>query len=198
MSGQRCIIDGCSNVAKARGWCSTHYTRWNRYGDPHFTKKLVGPPESRFWCKVDRGVDDECWVWTAYVNEWGYGKFRVAPNRLMSAHRFSFELANGPIPEGAVICHHCDNPPCVNPRHLYAGSHLTNRHDWAERNGGNLARGERNGSAVLTGELVRELRRRAMSGEPQTTLAREFNVHPNTIAKAVSGETWGHIPGAVA
>lgn len=78
-----------------------------------------GTPEQRFWRKVDKCGPDECWPWTASLTRGGYGHIGVG-GRMIRAHRFSYEVANGPIPDGMVIDHTCRNPICVNPAHLRA------------------------------------------------------------------------------
>jgi hypothetical protein len=107
----------------------------------------------RFWSKVDK--TDDCWNWTAGLFENGYGLFRF-DNRLVRAHRFSWELVNGEIPTGMQVNHHCDNKRCVNPAHLYVGDQKQNRADSVNR--GRTAKGLRNGTYThpesrRTGEL---------------------------------------------
>lgn len=87
-------------------------------------------PEDRFWAKVSKS--DGCWEWTAGLRHGGYGSFYVAIDGLgrnVAAHRYSYEMHHGPIPEGAEIMHSCDNPRCVNPAHLSAGTHAQNMQD---------------------------------------------------------------------
>lgn len=84
----------------------------------------------RFWSKVDKSGD--CWVWTAAVSSKGYGRFKLN-GKLVSPHRLAWEWANGPIPDGLVVCHECDNPPCVNPAHLKLGTQSQNMLDCVSR-----------------------------------------------------------------
>jgi len=98
------------------------------------------PIDVRFWSRVDK--TDGCWLWRpAPRTPNGYGSLRIQRNpvRYVLAHRFSYELHHGPIPEGALVCHTCDVKRCVNPAHLYLGDHRTNGRDASER--GLLQRG---------------------------------------------------------
>lgn len=82
----------------------------------------------RFWSKVQKGGPDECWEWQAGRHKFGHGKFRL-PTGHIGSHRMAWQLTYGPIPPGMWVLHHCDNPPCCNPRHLYLGTAQDNTRD---------------------------------------------------------------------
>lgn len=112
-----CAIGDCGLKVFARGWCSKHYTRWRRNGDPLAFKPRPSATD-RFWAKVDKR-DDGCWLWTGVRNWGGYGFFYVDANCFgKAAHRFAYETEIGPIPEGLQLDHLCRNRQCVNPAHL--------------------------------------------------------------------------------
>jgi hypothetical protein len=112
--GANCSIPGCPNPHVARGWCDKHWQRWRSTGDPLRTKPGTAP--ERFWAKVDRRGDDECWPWLGAVNPNGYGAFQWDGGQY--AHRFAYELQIGPIPEGLTLDHLCRVRHCVNGAHL--------------------------------------------------------------------------------
>lgn len=187
----KCSIDGCEKEAVGRGWCHAHYKKWQVYGDPLFRKRL-----SQFASLADRFNDQHipvtetgCWLWTGRMTANGYGT--ISDNyRSKSAHRVSYELHHGPVPDGAVVCHKCDVKACVNPSHLYAGTHKENYAD--ARNRGRLRprRGETNPRAKLTREQVLEIR---ASSEMGTELARRFGLSKSTVCQIRKGLRWKHL-----
>lgn len=102
--------------------------------------------EERFWAKVNRDGPvmrpdlGPCWEWTAACMGSGYGSFRDADGRYVPAHRFSWELVNGPTPAGLLALHKCDYKPCVNPDHVYAGTAQDNSHDMVRRGRSTIGR----------------------------------------------------------
>lgn len=88
--------------------------------------------KERFWSKVNRGKPDECWEWNRYAIALGYAKFWV-DGKLVRAHRYAWELTNGSIPKDMQVLHRCDNKLCMNPDHLYLGTHCNNMTDAMDR-----------------------------------------------------------------
>lgn len=143
----------------------------------------------RFWDKVDKS--DDCWEWLAYKDKDGYGRFRV-DGQWVGAHRFVFEMKCGRIPAGMCVCHSCDNPSCVNPEHLWLGTHEDNLRDMAEKGRARCPghKGESNGRAKLTEEDVRGIRQLK---EPVPLIAKCFGVSEGQIYRIRSGQHWAHI-----
>lgn len=163
------------------------------------------PVEQRFWDKVDKS--GACWTWTAARSYQGYGLIgvrRAGVKMMDRAHRVSWEMHFGPIPDGLFVCHHCDNPPCVRPDHLFLGTAVSNGRDMQRKGRGRGGVsgenncsvkypkvGERNGRAKLTAADVAAIRARYATGtETLRSLAAEFGIHNGTIGRIVKGERW--------
>lgn len=149
-----------------------------------------------FWDKVDQKGPEECWEWWP-ARENQYGKYWLNGER-MGAHRAAWTLTNGPIPVGIEVCHSCDNPRCVNPAHLFLGTHQDNMRDAYTKGRivqppGRPQRGERNGSAKLTEADVFAIRARHHDGETQTGIAQDFPVSQQQICDIVHRKCWTHI-----
>lgn len=173
-----CRLPGCPRVEASitRGMCRSCYGRWLTDGKPTVPRPPVylSPDlsaEEKFWSNVEK--TDYCWLWTG-ANNRGYGFFTARCVRML-AHRFSWELHNGPIPDGLLVRHKvCDNPPCVNPAHLAIGTEADNKRDMVEHQ--RSARGERHHSATLTEDLVREIRARKANGEKYADICRALGI----------------------
>lgn len=194
----RCCIAGCGRpiLRRKHQLCSVHYQRWWKHGDAtHPDRRLQRRPlEARFWEKVRRGAADECWIWTARSKVRGYGYLQRGGRHggRVLAPRLSWELHFGPISVGLEVCHRCDNPPCVNPAHLFLGTHAVNMADAAAK--GRIwhrgERGEDNVTAKLTWDQVREIRRRRAAGETMRSIASAFGVTRQNVRFIVRAITW--------
>ena len=145
--------------------------------------------EERFWEKVDKKEPDDCWIWQG-CGDGRYGGIK-SKGRMLKAHRVSWELANGPIPEGMCVLHHCDNPACVNPAHLFLGTHTDNMRDKEEKGRGVHLRGKANGYAKLSERDVREIRAMLAKGILQQTIANKYCISKSEINNINRGEVWG-------
>lgn len=139
-----------------------------------------------------------CWEWQGSKRR-GYGRMIVGSRtdgtrKSMSAHRVSYELENGKIPDGMDVCHKCDNPCCVNPAHLFIGTRQDNIDDRERKGRNNPPKGESNPKAKLTGAMVAEIREKRLHGFSFGKLAKEYGVCKKTIQCAVSGKNWAHLP----
>lgn len=164
----------------------------------------------RFWSHVT--FSDGCWEWTGYIDKGGnrYGSIKI--NRFpIKAHRFSWFIHFGQIPEGVLVCHDCDNPRCVRPDHLFLGTSADNSADMKAkartltgdrhptRTHPGLARGEKNSNAKLTDDDIRAIRREyvhvgmGQNNPIARALAARFGVDRQTIYGIGTGKTWRHV-----
>lgn len=180
-----CSVEGCSRKHCGHGYCEKHMDRFLKYGDPLFVTVIRDDVERRFWSKVDKS--GECWLWTGALDPSGYGQFQAPGHR--RAHRWIAEQTYGPIPAEKQVCHHCDNPACVRPDHLYIGTPADNYRDRVVRKTG--ARGERHAHAKLTWEQVTRIRQRYAQGDiSQEHLATEYGVTQSCISRVIRRAGW--------
>ena len=148
----------------------------------------------RFWSKVDRRSEDACWPWLAYCKPNGYGQFVLRKGVFVTASRVALALSLGrPLATGEVACHACDNPPCCNPAHLFAGTQVENTLDCVTKGRKNSARGERHPSAKLSDSDVL-----AILAEPSyygvtRALARRYGVTDSVIRRIRLRTLWTHL-----
>lgn len=170
----------------------------------------------KFWARVRLGTG--CWEWVGYRQPNQYGVFTLKHPVRAFAHRISWALSSGPIPDGMCVLHHCDNPPCVRPDHLFLGTHTDNSADktrkgrtvcgdrhwsrtmpwrlsrgeqhYARKSPERVVRGEKRAFAKLNAESVRDIR---SSQATLKQLAAQYGVSFQTISKIRSGRSWKHI-----
>lgn len=151
-------------------------------------------PIAAFWSKVDKsGGPDACWPWIsrAHMNG-GYGAARWK-GQTRNAHSVAYEIANGPVPKGHVVCHSCDNRPCCNPTHLFLGTQAENIQDAVRK--GRTARGEAHHWDKLTAEQVRAIRAAYNPSKRNgAEVARQFGINRHTVYDIAAGRSWRHLP----
>ena len=157
-----------------------------------------GSLAERFWAKVDRKSDNECWEWRASLDTRGYGNFGVprndGPGRfiMQRAHRIAWELTHGALQGSSQhLCHTCDNRKCVNPAHLFIGNPKLNMADCAAKGRFNDRTGENNPRARVTEEIVLAIR--ADSRLPLSKLVAKYGLPQTTVSDIRRRHTWAHL-----
>ncbi len=151
--------------------------------------------ERRFWDKVERHGDDECWPWIGHRDKQGYGRLFTWSSKgtrtQRAAHRIAYAITNGGVPENLLVMHSCDNKWCCNPNHLSIGTDLDNSRDASMK--GRMHPGERTFGAILTEEIVKEIGRLSKSGIGSNQIGRNLKIHRKTVADVVNRKTWRHV-----
>ena len=186
------ICGQCGDEFTKRPGYSRNYWSKQKYCSAECFGKAVAarfagtrlPEADDFARWVDKAGD--CWVWTGALDKDGYGIFSYL-SKTHRAAKVALKLDGRPVPDGMYACHHCDNPACVRPDHLYPGTPTQNMADAISRN--RVCRGE--ARSPLTAEMVREIR---ASTETNKTLRRRYKVSNATISNIRLRKTWGHLP----
>jgi|SRR5262252_8722530 len=142
--------------------------------------------QEHYWALVDKTGD--CWLWQGFRDKLGYGNFHDTrmPGKHAKVHRLSYELAFGPLLPSLFVCHHCDNPPCVNPAHLFAGTNADNVSDAVQK--GRLKPPPP--CIKLTIEQIREIRELCARKLPQKAIAAQFGLHQSQVSKIWRRTNW--------
>lgn len=167
------------------------------------TRPCRGTLEQKFWARVQKS--DGCWLWIGSRRDrrpqQNYGRFLLS-GKFVYAHRWSWELHFGAIPDGLDVLHHCDTPPCIRPDHLFLGDHATNMADKARKGRAptsahlhsyDFQKGANHPDVKLTEDNVREIRRLLGQGVPRLQIARAFGVSTGPIGAIARGKTWRHV-----
>lgn len=141
-------------------------------------KRNHGTLAQRLLARVDSSKgNDECWLWTGYLEKNGYGKI-MSNRRTRWVHRVAYEVANGPIPAGMHVCHHCDVPPCCNPAHLFLGTHQDNQRDKASKG---------RAGKKITAAIAKEIR---TATGTQRSIAAQYGLNKKTVSQIRKGLIW--------
>ncbi len=177
------------------GFCSKHYSRFKRNGNP--LKTMNCPPGTALADRLMFHAEKTttCWWWRGSKTEGGYGRL-IVDGTIKLAHRISYEVFNGEIAKGLHVLHKCDNPSCINPIHLFTGTHADNMADRA-RKGRNAVQATGKGSkkSSLKESDITAIVHLSNNGVSQEKLSKLYMVTRPTISAILNGKTWCHVTG---
>jgi hypothetical protein len=142
--------------------------------------------------RVNSQRQGDCIEWTGSKNAKGYGRTTFL-GKMKLTHRVAYELVHGPISDDMRVCHRCDNPPCINPDHLFLGTQADNVSDMFKKGRGHDRRGEGHAQVKLTNAQVIEIRRCHAAGESMKSLATRYNYNMGSMWSLLKGRTWSHL-----
>ncbi len=165
---------------------------WTKCGNPSCVRpshiRVISSDEDRFWFYVDKQSDDDCWLWVGKnKNRKGYGRLKI-DGKSVQSHRFSYQLHYGSIPDGLLVCHTCDTPACVNPKHLFLGTNADNVADRDRK--GRKALGEHNGKSKLSLADVVLVKSMFTQGLSNCEIGRRLSINHSTVRAIRNGVTW--------
>lgn len=187
---------GCGQKTKISPQSSTIHKHVNGvprdYLPGHSAKRHVSITLADvFWELCQKNAETDCWLWRGNINLNGYGTFQFR-GKFYYAHRVSYEIHNDiKLSRKQVICHHCDNPVCTNPTHLFLGTQADNMTDMHQKK--RHAYGERMGNAKLTEAVVREIRQLRAQGLLQREIAERLSIKKGTVGAVLRHKSWVHV-----
>lgn len=180
--GKRCWYEW--NAKNLSAFNETRF-QWNTATEEEKLEQLKKNYESKVVKK------DGCWDWNGVKDKDGYGQVPSGYHKQGKAHRISWMLHKGEIPEGLIICHHCDNPKCTNPDHLFLGEKKDNNADKEKKGRG--AKGSKIKTAKLNEESIVLIRKLLKIGVKSRRVAKDFGVSPSQICAINKGKSWKHV-----
>lgn len=181
-----------SNIKRGNGrFCSLSCSGKSTYKNKSCFQTLT--PQERFFKNIsNENHPDNCWIWIGLKNKFGYGRIRMNYSD-HTAHRYSYELHKEQIKNYLLVCHTCDRPMCVNPDHLYLGTHQDNAVDRKTRNRNNPRRGSNHSNAKLNEQIVKEIKNNLFKYMSVSEIAKKYNVKYETILAIKTGKNWKHV-----
>ena len=184
-----CSVDGCGRPHYGLSWCRRHWERMHKYGRLHLVHASPGMSAADILAWKSERVG-ACLVWTGGCSDDGYGQTTVNGVRWQT-HRLAYTVHHGPIPDGEIVRHSCDNPPCMEPSHLLSGTHADNGNDKYIRRRSTY--GERNAAHVLSETDVLRIDASLKQGVSGAQLARDYGVGKSTISRIRRRESWSYL-----
>lgn len=201
MTIKPCSHEGCHKRSHARGLCRQHYLlAWRHKTLPAKQpySRLIRTSAERFSRLLAKSVrtSSGCLEWSGARDAAGYGVFSRRKGQSVKAHRMAYEIANGSMKNGLVICHRCDNPSCVDIAHLFIGTIADNNLDCRRKGRAKNPpdqKGENHSQHIMSANDVKSIRLRLRNGERQASLMREYRMSRNAIHKIATRKSWNHL-----